>query len=465
MTSEIFRNYFERSFLPHVTGKGPILVIYDGHASHIDNILIEKARNENVNILKLPAHTSHLLQPLDLAVFRSFKAIWDKKLTSWQKKHQGYRLTKKDFALLLGATWTELDPEIIKNGFRKGGIFPFDRTVIPKEKYDINALKRWNLRNKQEAVLPGRNETSATDGEANLQINDTFENNLLEAVKTKRQSVVNLNNRSKPNAELLTANTQNLEMLNNENTEAHTNKEVEPEADVTENITKSDKTTAAPFHDVTGSKFDREDNFRNKENQLDETSFQKILLDSVTQSPLTATPKRKRVASGAEIVTAARNSTSKKPISSTSNVIAKVNKKKRQKSSKPSILEECSSESDDMSDKILYDESEDSFTAETLSDEEDLCVDKTNIRMNSWVLVSYTTKKVVKHFIGQVKAVLENQEFQIKFVRKFKNNFIWPQVDDTDVIKVDNIITSLPDPTLTRRGSFNFSINFAGYNI
>lgn len=78
MTSEIFRNYFIKTFVPNVGDKRPILSIYDGHVSHVDSILIETAQNENIHILKLPAHTSHLLQPLDLAVFRSFKAIWEK---------------------------------------------------------------------------------------------------------------------------------------------------------------------------------------------------------------------------------------------------------------------------------------------------------------------------------------------------------------------------------------------------
>lgn len=81
MASEIFRNYFMRSFIPQEAGEKPIPVIYDGHASQVDNALIESARNHNINVLKLPAHSSHLLQSFDLAVFRSFKAIWDRKLT------------------------------------------------------------------------------------------------------------------------------------------------------------------------------------------------------------------------------------------------------------------------------------------------------------------------------------------------------------------------------------------------
>ncbi|KAK4871961.1 hypothetical protein RN001_016085 [Aquatica leii] len=44
---------------------------------------------------------------------------------------------------LLGEIWLELKPEIICNGFRKGGIYPFNSDVIPKEKFDPLAYKRW----------------------------------------------------------------------------------------------------------------------------------------------------------------------------------------------------------------------------------------------------------------------------------------------------------------------------------
>lgn len=71
-----------------------------------------------------------------------------KKLTSWQRQHHGIKLPKKECTLLLGCTWSEVTSEIIQNGFKKAGIFPFNRSVIPEDKYDREALKRWkNVQN------------------------------------------------------------------------------------------------------------------------------------------------------------------------------------------------------------------------------------------------------------------------------------------------------------------------------
>lgn len=64
---------------------------------------------------------------------------------------------------MLGNTWKLVTPETIGNGFRKAGIHPFDRSVIPDEKYDPHALERWRLskNNPSGNVTPAQNENEA----------------------------------------------------------------------------------------------------------------------------------------------------------------------------------------------------------------------------------------------------------------------------------------------------------------
>ena len=52
------------------------LMIYDGHLSHVNYATIKLARETRVTILKLPPNTTDLLQPLDVAVFKSLKQKW-----------------------------------------------------------------------------------------------------------------------------------------------------------------------------------------------------------------------------------------------------------------------------------------------------------------------------------------------------------------------------------------------------
>lgn len=83
--------------MPTIGNQRPVLLIYDGHSTHVGLNIIEEARRANVTILKIPAHTSHVLQPLDVSVMKSFKDQWDTSLVLWQRLNVGKPLPKKDF--------------------------------------------------------------------------------------------------------------------------------------------------------------------------------------------------------------------------------------------------------------------------------------------------------------------------------------------------------------------------------
>ena len=72
VTSELYLKWF-KFFIQQIPPARPILLIQDGHSSHITVELIELAKENNIHILCLPSHTTHLLQPLDVGVFNSFK--------------------------------------------------------------------------------------------------------------------------------------------------------------------------------------------------------------------------------------------------------------------------------------------------------------------------------------------------------------------------------------------------------
>lgn len=140
------------------------MLIYDGHATHVGLKLIEIAKDENIVILKLPPHSSHLIQPLDLCVMKSLKLRWDANLTTWQRHHIGMKLPKNEFSKMIGELWSQTNKDVIQNGFKKGGIVPFNEKVIPEENYDPNALQRWKEHNisvhNDNNNLPGCSSTS-----------------------------------------------------------------------------------------------------------------------------------------------------------------------------------------------------------------------------------------------------------------------------------------------------------------
>lgn len=162
MEREVFENYFKKVLVKDFGERRPILLIYDGHSTHLGINLIEEAIKEGITILKLPPHSSHLLQPLDLAVFKSLKDKWDSKLVHWQRQHPGKKIIKKTFSTLIQEVWNDANPCIIQNGFKKGGIYPYNQNVIQRHSFDPLAFRRWAEYIGRSTHITGDN-TSITD--------------------------------------------------------------------------------------------------------------------------------------------------------------------------------------------------------------------------------------------------------------------------------------------------------------
>ena len=76
-------------FLANIPPTQPVLLIMDGHGTHMSIELIELARFNDVHLLCLPSHTTHVLQPLDVGVFKSFKGNWSKACSKYLAANPG----------------------------------------------------------------------------------------------------------------------------------------------------------------------------------------------------------------------------------------------------------------------------------------------------------------------------------------------------------------------------------------
>ena len=58
----------------------PLVLMFDGHLTHITAPVIEKALEQNIIILKFPLHVTVVLQPLDVACIGPLKREWERRL-------------------------------------------------------------------------------------------------------------------------------------------------------------------------------------------------------------------------------------------------------------------------------------------------------------------------------------------------------------------------------------------------
>ena len=122
ITQDLFTKWFH-FFLQNIPLARPVLVIEDGHSSHISIEVIEEARKNDVHLLCLPAHTTHILQPLDVAVFKSLKGNYNKACKRYLASHPGQVITSQVITGVLAEAWPKsMTPVNIMSGFRKCGI-------------------------------------------------------------------------------------------------------------------------------------------------------------------------------------------------------------------------------------------------------------------------------------------------------------------------------------------------------
>jgi hypothetical protein len=74
ITTDTFKKYIQH-FAGHSkhTEESPVLLILDGHSSHIELECLEYCSEKHIHLMCLPPHTSHVTQPMDVSVFGPFK--------------------------------------------------------------------------------------------------------------------------------------------------------------------------------------------------------------------------------------------------------------------------------------------------------------------------------------------------------------------------------------------------------
>jgi len=117
INQEIFSKWLD-FFMSYAPRERPILIIYDGHASHLSIEVIEKARANDIHFLCLPSHCTHVLQPLDVSVMSSLKMHFNKACKQFLACNAGRVITETDLASLMGQAWSlALTPSNLMSGF------------------------------------------------------------------------------------------------------------------------------------------------------------------------------------------------------------------------------------------------------------------------------------------------------------------------------------------------------------
>ena len=105
MTTELFYGWIANHFVFNILPPRPVVLLVDGHSTHID-IEISKFCNKNGILLYcLPAHSSHITQPLDVGFYGPLKQAWKKAVSEYSCNNIGKSITKQTFAEVFKVAW------------------------------------------------------------------------------------------------------------------------------------------------------------------------------------------------------------------------------------------------------------------------------------------------------------------------------------------------------------------------
>ena len=134
-TSDVFYCYMANVFYPWAKQnkdiRFPIIFFLDGHASHLSYHLSKFCEEHDIILVALYPNSTQYMQPMDVAVFHTLKQAWIEKVNDWRIKNQQAVLTKVNFAKVLKEALDEkVTDKILRNGFRKCGLYPWDPSVV-----------------------------------------------------------------------------------------------------------------------------------------------------------------------------------------------------------------------------------------------------------------------------------------------------------------------------------------------
>jgi hypothetical protein len=125
--------WLKRIFIPDTQPNGNQwrLLILDGHGSHVDIEFMILCRQHKIWVIYLPAHASHVLQPLNLASFSVVKSDYRADIRALSALDDAAPIKKERFITsYYHAREKGLSERVIRAGWRATGICPYNPDLV-----------------------------------------------------------------------------------------------------------------------------------------------------------------------------------------------------------------------------------------------------------------------------------------------------------------------------------------------
>ena len=143
-SGDIFYAWLVHIFNQHLINNSiqrPVVLFLNGHPSHILLETLRFARDNGIILYCFPPHASHILQPLDVAVFKELRVAYESVVTEWRETLTKRELPHFPFLFMKALVKGNVAKNTV-TGFRAAGLLPFNPSIIRRDQLlsDINDL-------------------------------------------------------------------------------------------------------------------------------------------------------------------------------------------------------------------------------------------------------------------------------------------------------------------------------------
>jgi hypothetical protein len=132
-SNSIGSEWLQRIFIPSTSPShsGYRLLLLDGHGSHTPIDFMWLCKLHKIHLLYLPAHASHLLQPLDLAPFSVVKSRYRNEIRALSALNDAAPIKKERFVTSYNKAREEgLSERVIRAGWKAAGLCPYNPQLV-----------------------------------------------------------------------------------------------------------------------------------------------------------------------------------------------------------------------------------------------------------------------------------------------------------------------------------------------
>ena len=157
MTTELFTDWMKHfAEQSNASVDNPVLLVMDNHSSHISLQTYLFCKQKGINIISIPPHTSHRLQPLDLTFFGPLKCAFHKECDLFMKCHAAEKITPYDVPALFNKAYSRVaSVDKAARGFQCSGIWPLNPDQFGDDDFmAADNLQRETLTEVRPIMLP-----------------------------------------------------------------------------------------------------------------------------------------------------------------------------------------------------------------------------------------------------------------------------------------------------------------------